>query len=210
MAKAQNPMTGQMSGSMANFVTTTRNGENVIRSKAFNPKDANSPAQQLQRASFKLIGDEYQSFGGIVDEGFAERPMGQTAYNQFMATNLPEAIDRSGAVPAIDYSKLLVASGSLPQVVVAEGVIDAAGIRVSYQTNVRIPKVSATDEVVLIAKTQIGELLVESQVRGADSLGTITLGYPGIQTADVKCCYLLVRSSDGSKVSKSVYVTFVP
>ena len=81
MAKAQNPMTGQMSGSMANFVTTTRNGENVIRSKAFNPKDAKSPAQQLQRACFSLIGVEYQSFGGVIDEGFAERPMGQSAYN---------------------------------------------------------------------------------------------------------------------------------
>jgi len=209
MAKAQNPMTGQMSGSMANFVTTTRNGENVIRSKAFNPKDANSPAQQLQRACFKLIGDEYQSFGGLIDEGFAERPMGQTAYNQFMTANLPGAVDKSGAEPVIDYSRLLISSGSLPQVVVTEAAVTAVGISIGYLTNVKIPKVSVTDEVVVVAKTQMGELLLDRQPRGDAKAGTIVLDYPGIDAADVKCCYLFVRSVDGGKTSKSVWVEVV-
>jgi len=202
-------MTGQMSGSMANFVTTTRNGENVIRSKAFNPKDANSPAQQLQRACFKLIGDEYQSFGGLIDEGFAERPMGQTAYNQFMTANLPGAVDKSGAEPVIDYSRLLISSGSLPQVVVTEAAVTAVGISIGYLTNVKIPKVSVTDEVVVVAKTQMGELLLDRQPRGDAKAGTIVLDYPGIDAADVKCCYLFVRSVDGGKTSKSVWVEVV-
>lgn len=205
MSKSQNPMTGQMKGSMANFVTTTRSGENVIRAKAFNPRNANTPAQQLQRACFKLIGDEYQTFGGITDEGFPEGPLNQSGYNQFIAANLPGAIDRGGAGPVIDYSKLVLSGGSLPQVL-ADATVVAEGISITYQTNTRIPKINATDEVVVVAKTLIGELLVEKQVRGEAKTGTIVVDYPGIRAADVKCCYLFVRSADGSKASKSVYV----
>jgi len=203
-------MTGQMKGSMANFVTTTHGNDNVIRSKAFNQKDANTISQQKQRACFKLDSEEYVSFGGITDLGFPEKPKGKSAYNLFMAANLPGAIDKSGAEPVIDYSKLVVADGSLPQVVVTGGTTDATGITISYQTNLLIPKVSDTDEVVAIAKTQIGELLVAKQARGNEAVGTITIAYPNIQAANVKCCYLFVRNADGSKASKSVYLPLIP
>jgi hypothetical protein len=206
MAQSQNPMTGQMKGSMANFATTTRSGANVIRAKAFNPKDANTPAQQLQRACFKLIGEEYQTFGGITDEGFPEANSNQSGYNLFIGANLPGAIDKSRAEPVIDYSKLVVSAGSLLPLIVTEAKVTASGISISYQMNVRIPKVNATDEVVVVTKTQIGELLVEKQPRGDAKTGNIVVDYPGIQAADVKCCYLFLRNGDGSKASKSVYV----
>ena len=210
MSKAQNPMTGQMSGSMANFVTTTHGGQNIIRSKAFNQQDAKTEAQQKQRGGFKMLAEEYVTFGGVTDQGFPENPKGMSAYNLFMAANLPGAIDKSGAESVIDYSKLKIADGSLPPVVVAGGSVDAAGITISYQTNLLIPKVSESDEMVAVAKTSIGELLVSKQVRGADPVGAIVIAYPGINVADLKCCYLFVRSADGSKASKSVYVSLIP
>lgn len=194
---------------MANFVTSSRNGQNEIRSKAFNPRNANTPAQQLQRACFKMVADEYQSFGGTTDEGFPERESGKSGYNLFVAANLPAAIDKSGAEPVIDYSKLLVANGSLPQVVVQGAAIVAGGISISYQTNVKVLKVNASDEIVVVAKTHIGELLLEKQVRGEEKTGTILVDYPGIKATDVKCCYLFVRNADGSKASKSTYIELV-
>ena len=123
--------------------------------------------------------------------------------------NLPDAIDKSGAEPMIDYSKLVIANGSLPQVVVQGAAIVAGGISISYQTNVRVLKVNASDEVVVVAKTQIGELLLEKQVRGEAKTGTILIDYPGIKATDVKCCYLFVRNADGSKASKSTYIELV-
>ncbi len=200
-------MTGQMSGSMANFVTTTHGGQNVIRSKAFNQQDAKTEAQQKQRSGFKMLAEEYIGFGGVTDQGFPECPKGMSAYNLFMAANLPGAIDKSGAEPVIDYSKLVVANGSLPPVVVSGGAVTAAGITIGYQTNLLIPKVSATDEVVAVVKTTVGELLVARQARGNDAVSSIAIAYPGITAADVKCCYLFVRTADGSKATKSVFVT---
>ncbi len=198
-----------MSGTVANFVTSSRGSKNLVRSKAFNPRNANTAAQQLQRSCFTLVVDEYQSWGGITDLGFPENSEGQSAFNLFMAANLPGAIDKSGAEPVIDYSKLQVANGSLPIVIISNATVGAAGISISYQTNVRIPKINATDEVVAIAKTNIGEILMDTKARGAETTGTIVIDYPGILAADVKSCYLFVRSADGSKASRSVYVPIV-
>jgi hypothetical protein len=209
MAHSQNPLSGQMTGSVANFVTSSRNGQNEIRSKAFNPRNANTPAQQMQRTCFKLVGDEFQTFGGIPNEGFPERPSNQSGYNQFMAANLPAAIDKSGADPVIDYSKLVVANGTLPQVVVTGGSVNASGISITYQTNVKIPKINADDVVVVVAKTQIGELLYEKATRTDALSATILIDYPGIRATDIKCCYLFVLSADGTRASKSVYVPLV-
>jgi hypothetical protein len=50
----------------------------------------------MQRASFKLISDEHQSWGGIATESFPERGTGQTAFNAFVALNLKGAVDKSG------------------------------------------------------------------------------------------------------------------
>ena len=206
MSKSQNPLTGQMSGSMANFVTTTRGGQNIIRSKAFNQQDAKTESQMIVRNSFKIGAEEYGTYGGMLDQGFPERPAGQSAYNQFMAANLPGAIDKNGAELVIDYSKLVVSLGSLPQVAVISATFEATGIDVSFKTNLLIPKVNESDEVVLIAKTFLGELLVTKKVRGTDALGVISIAHPGILATDVKCCYLFVRSANGSKASRSVYV----
>jgi len=145
-------------------------------------------------------------FGGVTDMGFPEKPKNQSAYNLFMAANLPGAIDRSGAEPIIDYSKLVVANGSLPQLIVIGGTIDANGITIGYQSNMLIPKVSETDELVAVLKTTIGEVLITRQPRGNDSESFISIAYPTINIADVKCCYLFVRSMDGKKASKSVFV----
>jgi hypothetical protein len=206
MAKAQNPLTGQMSGAVANFVTSTLNGENLIRSKAFNRKDANTPAQQLQRASFKLISDEHKAWGGITAESFPEGGTGQSGYNQFVAINLKEAIDKSNDSLVIDYSKLYLAKGTLLKPLVIKAEIVADGISITYKSQLRVSGVNADDQIIAAAKTQDDELLFEKQVRGDGASGVIVLDYPGILAADVKCCYLYVLNADGRKASASVFV----
>jgi len=203
MSLAQNPMTGEMRQSMANFVTTVFRGRNVIRAKVFMPKNVNSPAQQKQRACFKVVLDTYESFGGITDIGFPGRPRILSPLNAFMLANLPHAVNTSGAVPVIDYTKLVVSEGSLPEVIVPSAVCSATGITVSYKTNIRNPKVKATDEIVAFALLKTGELIIERQVRNAEALSTILLAYPNIEATNVECCFVFAISEDGSKATKN-------
>ncbi len=209
MSRSQNPMTGHMTGSMANFTTYVNHGQNVIASKAFNKKDANTVSQIAQRASFKLMAKGYRSFGGLLRKNFPEKPVTESAYNVFMRINLPEAIDNSGGVPMIDYSKLQVSQGALPPVMVTSSVAGATGITISFKTNTEIADVSASDQVVAFGKTQEGELIIARQVRGNQPLTTIVIPYPGIAAADVVCCYVMVLSQDGKQVSNAVYVEVV-
>jgi len=209
MSKVQSPFFGHMSGSMAKIATYKFHGEDIIRSKAFEPKDANTVSQQAQRASFKLIAKAYQSFGGITDESFTDRRETESAYNAFMAANLPFAIDKSGGIPVIDYSKLIVSKGTLTDVVVTGGSAGATGISVGYKTFSHIPKVSASDQVVAFARMKTGELVVARQVRGSEQLATILISYPGVVASDVVCCYLFVLNADGNNASLSSYVEVV-
>ena len=206
MSKSQNPMTGHMSGSMGNFTNTVYRGINVVKAKIFMPKNVNSIAQQKQRASFKLIVDAYEALGGITDIGFPKRPGTFSPFNAFLVANLPNAVNKTGALPVIDYTKLVVSNGSLPKVMVPTAVVGATGISLSYKTSILSPKVSASDQVVALALLNTGELVIARQVRGNEALGTILLSYPDINAADVECCYLFVVKEDGSNASDSTYV----
>jgi len=64
-------------------------------------------------------------------------------------------------------------------------------------------------QIKIVTKTQIGELLYEKATRTDALSATILIDYPGIQAADVKCCYLFVLSADGKRASKSVFVPLV-
>ena len=206
MSKSQNPMTGHMSGSMANINTYTRYGENIVSAKAFDRKDAKSVSQIAQRASFKLISNAYLSFGGIPQLSFMDRRANQSIYIAFIDANLPKAIDKTGATPVIDYSKLLVSKGKLLPVAITTAETGAGGITLTYKTDVLTPGVSAKDEVVALAKTKSGELIVARQVRGSEKTGTILIPYNGITASMVECCYLFVRNEKGTNASNSTYV----
>ena len=209
MSIAQNPMTGEMKKSMANFSTYVFKGQNIVRSKVFTHKDANTELQKAQRASFKLIVNAYQALGGLADNGFPLRPVAQSPYNAFVAANLRDAIDNTGIYPVIDYRKMVVAQGSLPSVVVTSAVADAVGITVSYNAKFTIPRAATTDLVMLIAKLKGGEIMVASQPRGSEEESSLLLVAPNINKDDLDYLYLFVTKADRKNASNSVFVDVV-
>lgn len=209
MSIAQNPVMGKMAKSFANVNTYVHKGQNVISAKAFNRKDKNTEAQQVQRISFKLISDLWASLGGFGEYGFPARSEKLSAFNVFMQLNLPNAIDNSGEVPVIDYSELKVAKGTLPGVDDVKAVMNAAGITLTADTLFDFPKALATDVVTVLVKKVNGALKVVRQPRGDGNTFTAQLAMPGVTAADVEFVYVFVNSADGIKVSNSVYVPLV-
>lgn len=199
-------MTGQMRKSMANFNTFVHKGQNVISSKAFNRKDSNTEAQQLHRARFKLISDAYQSLGGYGESGFPVRPERMSAFNQFMALNLPAAIDASGDVPVIDYSKMVIAKGTLAPVNDAKATFGATGITISCLSNIDFPKVSVNDVVIVLGKLKTGALYAARQPRGNQATISVLLALPTVTANDMEFVYVFVTTVDGKKASNSVFV----
>lgn len=200
---------GKMAKSFANVNTYVHKGQNVISAKAFNRKDKNTEAQQNQRTSFKLMSDAWASLGGFGELGFPVRPEKLSAFNVFMSLNLPKAIDNSGEVPVIDYSMLQIAKGSLPGVEDVKVELTAAGITLTGDTRIEMPKALATDMLTVIAQKTNGVIKAVRAPRGESVTFSVQLAMPGITAADIEYVYVFVNSADGSKVSNSVYVPLV-
>lgn len=206
MALSQNPVTGQMKGSYANVNTYSCNGQNVISAKAFNRKNANTAAQQLHRASFKLVADAFTALGGYAEKSFPQRNIKQSAYNMFMAVNLPNAIDGAGDVPTLDYSKLVVAKGTLVGVEFESATIGAESIVLQCRSLIEYPKAFAHDVVVTLVKRAGRAVKAFHTERGNDDALQIEIAMPGISKDEVEFIYVYVLSKDGSKASNSIFV----
>jgi hypothetical protein len=193
---------------MANFVTSTYGKQNIVRSKAFNRRDAKTEAQVKQRGGFKMIGELYPMLGSIPEEGFTQRASNTSVYTAFMAANLVEAIDKSGVTAQVDYTKLKVADGTMPMPVVKAATLDATGVAITYLPMLKNQMNFPTDEMVALALLKTGELWIERQPRG-EEIDTDTLLIPvtDVTADDIQAIYLFAKRTDGTKVSKSVYVT---
>jgi len=208
MSSSQNPLTGSMRKSMGNFTTVSYGGKNFIRSKPFNRKDPKTEDQMLHREKFSLLADFYQSLSKIIDKGFSVRKKGMTVYNMFISTNFSRAFDESSEEPALDYSRILVSKGGIPPVSVVESGIGAEGITIRYETNIGLPKVSATDELTAFARLKNGDFLLTGQTRGSEETGTLVLEYTDLIPQEVECCYLFGRSANGKMSSNSVAIKY--
>jgi len=205
MATSQNPLTGKMSGTVGNFVATTYRGQNIIRSKAFYQKDANSEKQQKQRTVFKLMSSEYTSLASVIRLGFPNRPKNQSPYNAFMAANMPNAIDNSGEIPVIDYSKMVVSKGTLPSVNVMSVTIETEGVKIIYQPQQLNPMSSEDDEVIAMLKTTDGAVFMATKPRGNSDSENLVLPCTNVVPENVLYIYLTVVSVNRQKASQTVY-----
>ena len=196
-----------MSGTVGNFVTSTYRGQNVVRSKAFNPKDANSEAQQKHRNIFKMMSDEYRSLTQLITVGFPTRPQNQSPYNAFMAENLSNAVDNTGEFPVIDYSKMIVSKGNLTKVNVQNASLTAEGVTVSYQPLSAMPGTAADDVIMAVLKTTGGAVYGVTKSRGSAETDTLLLPAASATADDVLYIYLSVVSADKARASSTVYVT---
>jgi len=106
----------------------------------------------------------------------------------------------------ISYPQLLLAKGSLPAVTILNALTGTDGITLRYDAGVLFPEVMASDEIIACAGLTTGELLIARQFMGNEPIGTLLLKHPVLQTKEVACCYVFVRSGDGKKASDSVYV----
>ena len=206
MAISQNPMTGKMSGTVGNFVTSSLGSQNIVRAKAFSRKDAKTEAQVKQRDGFKMIGELFPALGSIPAEGFVQRPANTSVYMAFMAANMLKAIDKSGDASVIDYSGLIVADGSISKVIVTEAALDETGITIRYMPSLKNQLNFPTDEIVALALLASGELWVERQPRGSEDNTPVLIPVSGITVADILGIYVFAKRADGSKVSKTAYV----
>ena len=206
MSIAQSPLLGPMKGSMGNFTVYMMNDKVIVRSKAFEIKDAKTEKQLNVRARMALLAKMYQAFENVIRLGFIENCDKKSPQNMFVKSNFKTAFDMTDKVPVISYPLLLLSKGSMPEVKVIDAVANADGIIVRYDADLYPDILIATDEIIACARLITGEIIIARQIRGYDAIGTILLKYPAPDVAVVESCYVITRSGDGKKASNSVFV----
>ena len=154
-----------------------------------------------------LIARQYNSIGSFIDYGFVETKLGNSSYNMFVKANFKSAFDDTGDLPVISYPLLLISKGSLPLMKVIESVVGDEGISLKYDTNLSLPKVSATDEVIALVKNKEDDFFFDTGLRGNGETGTLLIPYANKDVNDIVCCYIFARSADGKKTSNSVFIS---
>ena len=141
---------GGFSGKVGTVIGFTRNGISYIRGLMTSHTDANTPAQQEQRAKFALVIKFLRPLLGILRVGFKKAGSNLSGFNAAVAYTLGNAV--KGLFPnfEIDYTKLLICQGNLPGAVNAAAVsVDAGKINFSWDDNSMDFGAHPTDKVVL-------------------------------------------------------------
>jgi hypothetical protein len=124
-----------------------------------------------------------------------------------MASNLSEAIDKSGETAVLDYTKVQVSEGSLQLPSVSEATLSATGIELKYLPKIKMLNNLPTDEIIAVLLLKSNEVWMERQPRGDASEASMTIEIADIALSDIQAVYVFALRADGSKSSKSVYVT---
>jgi hypothetical protein len=206
MAKFLSTTFGKISGKHGTAVAAVMNGKSVI--KVFTPpSNPNSPAQQAQRLKFGLGITALNPLRNIIRIGFGNKQ----GYNQAVSLALRTAME--GIYPdfKINYAKVLVASGSLPQSPnVAISVVPGTGAEVTWDTTTW--NSGSADDAVHIGflnpATQM-PVFVEAQAKRLD--GKLSVALPGTWKGAAIHAWLFFTSADFQQSSVSQYLgTIVP
>ena len=206
MSIAESPIFGHMSKSMANFTVYTLNGKNIVRSKAFMPKDPKSKKQLAVRSRIAALGKQYRMLSPILCLGFPENSDNKTPQNMFVAANFSTAFELLDEQPVLQYPLMLISKGSLPELSVTDAALDAQGITISYDATALLPEMTGFDEIIAFAMMKNGALHIVKQILGFVTTGSVFLKLKDKEDEEVACCYVFVRSGDGKKSSNSVFV----
>lgn len=149
MAKYSNSPFGKMSGEVAGQIASSWKGINVIRSKATTVNQPNTASQKKQKAIFGVAAHLTSIFSDLVKDGYTQNYRHKTPQNVFMGRLLSShCIDSDNA--SIDYSKVVLADGSLRPLKDVAVVEDALKLSVTWDDNSDQSRAEISDTVMLI------------------------------------------------------------
>jgi len=194
---------GLMSGSLGDQVWCILNGKNYVRSKPTRGSKPKTAKQLDHSARFSLMVRFLKTLTPFLRIGFKSQTAKMSAFNAAMSYNLMNAI--AGIYPdyCIDYSKVMVSMGTLPEALHPTAESSLAGeIEFSWEDN---RNAMANDRVFLIIYNPAKEV---ATIEGCNARmeGGQTISLPADFSGDEVHCYIAFENAGQSVVSNSLYV----
>lgn len=207
MAIVQNPITGRSRGKFATAVFSKQFGKNTMRSKPIQVSNPRTPKQLEQRAKFSLMVELSRMFLPFINTSFTQVAVGMSEFNMFMKTNIRNVITGSYPDYTIDFSKLIVAKGTLTGV--ENGTATAAAghlLNLTWDDNSGIADALATDIAMVLAINFDKGAVAQDLSTKTRTDGSLALTVPADWVGDKAYVYIAFMSEDGYKISDSSYL----
>lgn len=207
MAIFKNSTFGSMRKSIGDDVAYRSGGQNIVRKKPAYVRDAQTIPQQGQRAAFALLVSLFRNISAIVTTAFPERLQKRSAYNDFMAKNLKQAVTIIGAEAEINYPDLAVSSGSLPVSTSSDftdNLDGSAAIQLKDQTV--LPGVLANDKQIIVCINESRPSDYSINSFPADSTNEVDVTTPRAENGDIVHVYIFTQAENKAKASDSLYL----
>lgn len=210
MGKIKQGILGGFSGKVGPVIGSSWKGKAIIKAAPLSFNDRNSQAQQQQRMKFAIVGKFVTAILGFVNEGFRKQAIGMTAPNAAVAANLDDAISGTWPNYEINYSKVLVSSGSVDLPYSPSATADGTTLSLTWADNSGMGNALADDKVMILAFNDAKGQAVYNTSAGerADRNASITL--PTAWTGDNVDVWMAMKRVKDNETSLSTHLASIP
>lgn len=201
---------GGFSGKVGTVIGYVRNGVAFMRGMATGHTDANTSAQQIQRAKFSLVVRFLRPLTALLRIGFKEAGSRLTGYNSAMAYTMENAVTGISPDFAIDYAKVLVCRGNLPGALNPAVTSAVAGqVDFTWENNDWDAGADADDKVVLVVYNPAKQKAISVIGDATRATGNQSVEVPDLFSADNVQCYIGFTNANQSEFSNGEFVDAV-
>ena len=205
MAKYDEGYMGPFNGKLGSAVGTTWKGKNILRARGRRHRTGTpSPKQQAQMARFAFVGKFIKSMTNLFKVTFKDYANGETEHNYVFRYTTTSVLTGTNPNFGLNYSRALVAQGSLPNAVNPAATNGGPGeIRWNWTDNSGNGLAKTEDKAILVAyceELNQCEFKLPGSMRQAtgDSLQVLAFSGKQVQT------WISFIDEDGN-VASSIY-----
>lgn len=150
MAEIEQGILGGVSGKVGTVVGANWRGKNIIRAKPRKSKKKATLSQLNQRAKFKVVANFLGPLNSIVGLYFGQYQGVKSRSNLAMSYHLLEAVEKKGAEYVINYEKVMLTKGIVPNVVMTSAAVADSELKLQWTSNSGLIIEKPTDQLTVV------------------------------------------------------------
>lgn len=136
MAVIQNPIIGRSKNQAGGMIFQTQRGQNTMRARPLTVANPRTEKQRIQRNRLATLSYLGRVMRNIYLLGFREVQGVASQWNKFVQANILTATQSDpDDVLVVNTEELIVADGSLSNVIITNAVFDTSGLTIDYDPN---------------------------------------------------------------------------
>jgi hypothetical protein len=205
MGTIEGGVLGGFNGKVGAVIGSHWKGKAVMRGKSTAKKGKSSALQLEQQAKFTLMVNFLQAIVDFLNISYKKAAIQMSGFNKALSANIQFAV--TGTYPdfTIDYPKVQLSKGGLPNVAAPTAASTVAGkLAFTWTDNSNIRQALSSDMAYVAAYNEELKHWIINDAAAARNAGTFVLDVTGYSGKPLQT-YIGLMSADGKKTSATIY-----